>query len=594
MSDENKQVVDSIIENIGVVDWISSLAAAINETYSYSNSTLFIAEVAGYYKDYCQRYIRPSIQWMDGFLPYLHNNGTGVISTRIGSKLISGLAKQLCGEQLVFRLKSEKTAENMAALRKVSDWAVKQDIHKAIKNAIGYACGVGTSLLKINKRANGELWWEPVRFDNCFYLSSFTGEIREATFLIRNYTDTRQGKGNCQYFLCEQRYYKKYNAEIRKNLDGTYTVIRKKGTYPVVELKVHRATSQSLNNLMASATTRSSVGWDEIPSEVRKMIKRDYSTIRVNEPQILPFNDLGVVAFLNGEGDISVPTGTNFGESMLIGIQDDLITYEVASSYLLRDMNNGKGTVYVPKSMSLGDVTGGQLPPIAPLPEGENNGDGTTMNVVAPVTPIAPVTNPWQTTPNTPVETLKGVNPEDQQAIVQQFEVRAAEWQVIKENCLKNIAVKWGMSPKILSSFLAQGTGQMTATQIDSEDDISIAFINLHRSYFKNAINKLLETTLNYMGCAANIECRFASPSLINKDRLLNRILQEMQAGLITLEEAIRELNPDLDEEALQTKIDAALENQQNQMLMNLTQMNEVGGGFGEDADAFKGSSIPR
>lgn len=585
MADDEK-IVDTIIENIGVTDWVTSLAGAMNETYSYSNSTLFIAQIAGYYKDYAYRYVRPAVQWLDGFVPTLHNNGTGVISTRIASKLISGLTKQLCGEQLIFKLASKPDPKGMEALRKTSEWALKQQVHKAIKNGIGYALAVGTSLVKINKRMNGELWLEPVRFDNCFYLASFTGEIKEATFLIRGYTDTRQGKNRCQYFLCEKRYWKWFEPKIKKNPDGTFVVLQEKALKPVVEFKVHRATSQSLNNLMASGADRSSVGWEEIPYEIRKLIKADYSTLRIDEPQPLPFTNLGVEAFLNGEGDLSIPTGSNFGESMIIGIQDDLITYEIASSYLLRDMNNGKGTVYLPKSMSMGDVVGGALPPI--------NQDADNLTV-PPV--INPIDNPWKSMPNGPVETLKGVNPEDQQAIVQQFEVRAAEWQIIKENCLKNIAVKWGMSPKIISSFLAaNGATSMTATQIDSEDDISIAFINLHRSYFKQAINNLIETVLNYYGYDANIDCRFASPSLINKDRLLNRIMQELQAGLITLEEAIRELNPDLDEEALQTKIDKAMEFQQQQSLMAMNQMNELGGGFGfgEDADAFKGSSIPR
>ena len=584
MAENDERVVDTIIENIGVTDWVTSLAAALNETYSYSNSTLFISQIAGYYKDYALRYILPAVRWLDGFNPLLHNNGTGIISTRIASKLISGLTKQICGEQLVFRLKSKADDSGLAALRHVSDWALKQNIHKAVKNAIGFALGLGTSLVKLNRRANGDIWWEPVRFDNCFYLSSFTGEIKEATFLIKGYTDTRQGKNVAQFFLCERRYWKQYEAKIKKNVDGTYTTVQKKALKPVVEFQVHRATSQSLNNLMAAHTDRSSINWEEIPADIRKLIKADYSTIRINEPQVLPFPDLGVVAFINGEGDISIPTGPSFGESMIVGIQDDLITYEVATSYLLRDMNNGKGTVYLPKSMSMGDVVG-TLPPVA-SPDGE-------APAIPPV--LNPLDNPWKTAPNGPVETLKGVNPEDQQAIVQQFEVRAAEWQIIKENCLKNIAVKWGMSPKILSSFLAQGTAQMTATQIDSEDDISIAFINLHRSYFKQAIDTLIEETLNYYGYEANIECRFASPSLINKDRLLNRIAQELSLGLITLEEAIRELNPDLDEEALQTKIDKALEYQKQQMLAGLTEMNEIGGGFGEESDdAYKGSTIPR
>ena len=140
------------------------------------------------------------------------------------------------------------------------------------------------------------------------------------------------------------------------------------------------------------------------------------------------------------------------------------------------------------------------------------------------------------------------------------------------------------MSPKILSSFLAQGQAQMTATQIDSEDDISIAFINLTRSYFRDKLDKLMETSLNHMGIATNIKIDFASPSLINKDRILNRVSQLRQEGFIDTEEAIRELNPDLSEEEIQDRI-AKAQKQEMQMMMAQMQPpmdNELGGGNGD------------
>ena len=601
MAEETKHIVQDVIPNIGTPDWVNSLAAALNKTYSYSNSTLFVANINSYYKDYAFRLILPSVQWLDGFVPELHNNGTGIISTRIASCLISGLAKHIAGEKILFKPTEKNNEEVFQVLKTVDEWSNKQKIHKAIKNAIGYACGIGTSCIKLNVKNGNTIWWQPIRFDNFYVLSSSNGEVKDASFFMRSYIDTRDGKDNCQYFLYERRYYKWFDGKIKKNPDGTYETIEEKGYKPVVEFKVHRATSQSLNNMMPSSTARSSVNWEEIPADIRKLIKSDYSVIRINEPQLLPFPNLGVELFINGEGDISVPTGDGFGESMIIKALDDFITYEIATSYQLRDMNLGKGTIYMPKSMSMGDVMGGQLPPVVAPQSGtpdhvpsvtEENANNAPMNVP----PVMPAPNPWANAGNTPIEFMKGVSPDQQQAIVQQFEIRADEWQRIKENSIKNIAVKWGMSPKILASFLIQGQAQMTATQIDSEDDRSIAFINLHRSYFIDAIKNLLETTLNFMGIPNIVKCSFASPSLLNKDRLLNRVMQELQAGLITLEDAIREMNPDLDEESLQSKIDKAMEYQKQQMLMGMTQMNELGGGFGfgEEADALKGSTVPR
>lgn len=586
----------TIVGNIGVPEWQVGLAAAVNETYTYANSSLFCAEIAGYYRDYALRYIRPCAQWLDSYVPALHLNGqTGIISTHIAAKLISGLTKQITGEKLIYRLTSKADEEGMQDLKFASDWANKNNIHKAVKNAIGFACGLGTSLLKINRRMNGSLWWEAVRFDNCFYLADFCGEVQDAKFLVRNYTDTRNNKKD-QFYLVEHRYWKEYEPKIKEiklpNGLSQFQVEHKKGErVPVVEYNVHRAQSQSLNNLMAArAESRSSIKWDEIPKEVRDLIKKDYALIRIDEPQLLGFTNLGVEALLNGEGDLSVPTGTNFGESMIFGIMDDLIVYEVASSYLLRDMYNGKGTVYVPKSMSLAEAMS-QYPAPAPTMPGEE-GDLIHSPVNIPsFSPAGAGTNPFAGLDGSKFEKIPGMNPEDQSAIVQQFELRAAEWQLIKENSLKNIAVKWGMSPKILSSFLAQGSVQMTATQIDSEDDMSIAFINLHRSYFKDPINRLMETTLNFYGKKANVDIDFASPSLINKDRLLDRTLKELEAGLIDIEEAIRLMNPDLEEEKIQEKVQKAVQHQQEMMMQQMMEMNAQGG-FGNDYNDLGGSNL--
>ena len=567
--ENNNSVIDTVVPNAGVSAFQNTLAQVVNDTYSFANSSLFIAAIAGYYHDYAYRYIRPSVQWLDGYVPGLHTAGTGIMSTHIAGSLINGLTRQIIGEKLVLRpIKNDE--EGMQTLKFTSQWAKKVNIKKAVKAAIGYALGVGTSLLKMNKKMDGTIWWEGCRFDTCVYLSSFTGEIKEAEFLLRSYVDTRGNKGNTHYYLCEKRYYQISQGKVEKKPDGTFDVLEKKGErIPTVEYVVHRANSQSLQNITNRSMMRKTVGWTEIPEDIRKLIKEDYSVLRIGEPQKLGFTNLGVVALLNGDGDISCPTGTNFGASMIVPIQDDLITYELASSYLLRDMYNGKGTVYLPKSLSLGDYGG--FPGITNIVDKSETtsipGDANAVNT--PVMPPYIPENPLQGMPDR-VETLKGVNPEDQQAIVQQFETRAQEWQTIKENCLKNIATKWGMSPKILNSFLAVGQVQQTATQVDSEDDISISFINLTRSYFIDKIDELLETTLNYYGKPANIHIEFASPSLINKDRILQRISSMRQEGFIDTEDAIRELNPDLEEDEIQGKIQKA---QQQEMKMMMAQM---------------------
>jgi len=160
---------------------------------------------------------------------------------------------------------------------------------------------------------------------------------------------------------------------------------------------------------------------------------------------------------------------------------------------------------------------------------------------------------------------------------VEQLELRGDQWQAIMDDCIRNIATKWGMSPKVLSSYLLNSQTTMTATQIDSEDDISIAFINHERSYFREPINRLLESTLNFMGIATNISIDFASPSLINKDRIIDRQTKLLDSGLTTEEEAIREIYPDLEEEQIQKRINDAVAKREENAMNEINEMNDDG-----------------
>lgn len=576
MADQIAPELENVVGNIGVSEFQRGLAQTVNETYNYANSSLFLGVMPAYYRDYAWRYLRPAIQWLDGYVSSLHQQGTsGIMATRIATKLITGLTKQVVGEKLIFK-PNDKTFDESTkdALQRISKWYDDNNIMKAVYAGVGFALGLGTSLLKMNVSNFSEIWWEAVRFDNCFYLADFKNEINEATFLIRGYTDTRKDHSNDQFYLVEHRFYHtikakdKYFSLIEEQPDGTFKTIHKLGEkMPMVEYQVYKVLGTTQNNVMPAISKSGSIPWEQIPICVREQIKSNYSTIRVEEPHPLPFADLGVVALLNGEIDLSVPTATNFGESMIVGIQDDLITYEVACSYLLRDMYLGKGTVYVPKSLSLQDING-------------INGISrdSVLNGVG----------------ETKYEQISGVDPQKQGVVVQQFDIRAEQWQTVKENALKSIAVKWGMSPKILASFLAGSGAQQTATQVDSEDDLSIAFIYHTRAYFKNALNKLLEATLNYMGIPNNIKIDFASPSLLNKDRLIDRVSKELETGLIDIEDAIRTIYPDLDEEAIQEKIEKGKAAQEQRISDQFNEMNDDGSfGFEEKQQDMEGTTYP-
>ena len=547
------------LERENLLQFQSALQNAVNKTYSYNNQTsLFCALVPPYMRDYADKYVRPCCEWVDGYVPEIHGVGSGVLATRTAGALIAGMAKQVAGERPIFRSSAPTQDKGEDLVSYCYTLSKEGNFRQAIYGAIGFAMTTGTSLIKLNVDEDGKPWWEAVRLDNAFFKTDFRGRVKEACFYINNYTDT---KTQTRFYMVEKRYYWTtdqvkvfYNAQNKK-----YTLALPKGAkVPMAEYKVYRCGSRVLtkNDLKPIGV---STPWEQLPNWLQDDIKEDYGALMVDVPKILPLTNIGVEICKDGELDLSIPTAQCFGKSKILDVQSDLINYEFANAYRLRDAYLGKGTLYIPKSMSMGDLS--------------------------PVGAIAKQGNMLSALPETPVELMKGVDPEGQQAIVKQFNLRVAEWQKMMDDSLKAIATKWGTTPKALSSYLSQGEAQQTATQIDSEDDMSIAFINQERSYFSEPFNRLLKTTLELVGKPYGVELTFGNPSLVNKDRLLARTEKEYAMGLIDIEDAVRQTNPDLDEDALCAKIEKAKARQKE--MQSALDMGDMGG---DDTPLFEGA----
>ena len=74
----------------------------------------------------------------------------------------------------------------------------------------------------------------------------------------------------------------------------------------------------------------------------------------------------------------------------------------------------------------------------------------------------------------------------------------------------------------------------------------------------------------------------FASPSLINKDRIIDRQIKLLDAGLATEDDCIREIYPDLEEEQICKKINDAKAQRDQKAMQEINEMNNDGT-FGND-----------
>ena len=89
----------------------------------------------------------------------------------------------------------------------------------------------------------------------------------------------------------------------------------------------------------------------------------------------------------------------------------------------------------------------------------------------------------------------------------------------------------------------------------------------------------MIECLLSSMGKVGNVEVRFGDVALKDKAKATDTIAKQLQAHLISQPDAIRELNPELDEEQVQAKI-AACQSEKQQEMQSQSAFPDMAGEF--------------
>ena len=495
--------------------------ATVNQQYTYSfiNNSAFYASLPMYIRPFMQRQVQQWLWWYDGYVPFFHKEDNGIMSTRLATSLVNKIAKKVFGSRLLLKNAGRQT-DNVApneSLKKMVDWAVKTNLERTLRKGLTFTGAGGFGMLKTNKDIDGTLWVEPVRADRFVStIDASTGKIRACDFYLLTTAQTKNDAEDSAttYFLLESRYfgdYKPVGKELQKDV-------------PLVEYNVYRAVGSVINNngvLAMNEKGRERIPFSQLPKKVRAAILASYGALKFDIPTPLPFTDLGCDLLTWTDGVSGLPE-LPYGESILSTILSYLQEYDVINSSMTSDIYLGRGRVLVPANMS----DAGQI-------QGMQNWDSGLDSMM------------YTKLPDTG---------EDGAPISIQFNLRADEWAKERETILENIAVNIGISTSTIGSFMQDGTAR-TAREVSAEENETVAYVADCRGRLETPINAMLDRVRLYMGLPDKVEIRWTQANLSNPYMVTEMKAQQVNAGLVSIEDAIAELNPDDDEEQIAKKV---------------------------------------
>ena len=498
--------------------WQKGAAFNAYWTYSFVSNSSFFAKIRGVFKPFMNKCVQNWLWWYDGWVPYFHDAERGIMSTGLAKAIVDRTAKKVSGSRIMFKNAfkergSEKGTEVNPSLKAIAQWADDTNFTRTVKMATRFALAAGTALVKINRDGKGQFTTEAVRFDRFLPCVDNSGKLQEVTiYLLANIplASEDKSKQNSVYTLEEHRYYGDYTKA-----DGKTEI----HDAPLCEYQVHEYTKPVNNGVSSSSEYIGRVNWKSVPSQVRKVIRDNYGVI-IDKPFLLPFTDLGCELVTSADCVGNYPD-LPFGESLLANIIPHLQEYDYYHSAMCTDMYLGRGKVLLPKGIS-----------------------GTGSNSSA-----------YNGLDETLYDQIPHTNPDEQQPIPIQFELRAAEWQVIRNTIIENIAINTGLSSTTIASFLNDNSAK-TAREISTEENETAGFVDDMRAVIEAPLNRIIDRIRLAKGLADKVVIRWSNASLQNKYTTAETLNLARQGGYISQYKAVQMFNSDDDDIQVQEEYD--------------------------------------
>ena len=403
----------------------------------YVNNTFYLLAPDYYYSFYAI-YLNRCLACYDGWVNGWHNKASGLVPQRMLQSIARGLNNMLFAHGIDFS--GEKGDYEFA-----TKWAKKSKFYRTLKKAHLFAIAGGTSLLELN-RTNHELYATTHRIDTFFADIDASGKVVS----VRTYFDAVHNtnpSGNKQHYgICEERY---FNAEGK----------------PCVRAAVYCASG----TLQTEVQTRprnlvERVKWENLPKNVKNYIRDHYPSIILDKEQYLPFPHSLGCCLIKFTDDIPQIPNTPFGQPIGDILFTENFQYDQMKYFEKNEVDLARARALIPEEMWNKDDPA----------YGERALSERFYQRVA---------------------SMNGDNDKIEKI---QFLLRGNDIRTQKENIYKDCAFKLNISASSVASFLSEGAGARTATEIVSERTKSDTWIDGQVNLNKPEIDDLLAEVMRF------------------------------------------------------------------------------------------------
>lgn len=399
------------------------------------NNTFYLLAPEYYYTFYAT-YLNRCLSVYDGWVEGWHNQVSGLVPQRFLQSVANGLNNMLFAHGIDFT--GEKADYDFAI-----KWAKKNKFYKTLKKAHKYDIAGGTALLKLNREGK-DLFCSCHRIDTFFADIDARGNIASVTVFFDAIHNTNPNGAKEHYGICEERYF---------NENGQ----------PCIKASVYRG-AENLQTEVQSRTQRVKVGWSSLPPDIKQYIKKNYPSVMIGEEQYLPFsNSLGCV-LLKFTDDIPQIPNSQFGQPIGDILFTESFQYDQMKYFEKNEVDLARARALIPEQMWNKDD---------PL------FDGRALNERF-------------------YQKVSSINGDNDKVTPIQFALRGMDIKTQMENIYKDSAFKLNISASSMASFLSEGAGAKTATEIVGERTKTDTWIKGQINLISPEINEILRLVMLY------------------------------------------------------------------------------------------------